>query len=217
MKRLFEKYQRWWREHPMRWWLILLVAVIVSQVFGFLSLSEAIQILLVFTLVVVTWGYALETRRIARASEEATSASLRPIIVMGRDPSFRVPQVGGEIFALTKIFDRTWLRNVGPGPAMNLRFSLEEPNRINPSGHLSGTSITAFGPGETYELVIENVFGQVRWCSHDLLVEYEDVFGNKWCSGLELSYTSGANHFAVLKLFHEKMREDELTKHEGPK
>ena len=210
MDKISEKYRRWWREHPQFSLIAVMAAVVIAQALGLLSLSEALQGLLVFALVMVTWGYALETRKIAKATEEATFASLRPIIVMGRTPSFRTQQVTGEVFTETEIVGRTWLYNMGPGPAVNLRFSLKEPNRIDTSQHVRGSSITAFGSGEVYELVLENVFDQLLWCSHDLLVEYEDVLGNKWRSGLELGYTSGADHFKVLNLFYEKM-EDKPT------
>jgi hypothetical protein len=211
MKKTIQRCRYWWLQHPKHWVVAVMAAVIVALALRLLFLSDAIQILLVYALVVLTSRYARETRRIAKANEEATFASLRPIIVMGRTPSFRTQQVTGEVFTETEIVGRTWLCRMGPGPAVNLRFSLKEPNRINTSQHVSGSAITAFGSGEVYELVLENVFEQLLWCSHDLLVEYEDVFGKKWRSGLELGYTSGADHFKVLNLFYEKMEDEPTT------
>lgn len=210
MDKISQKYRRWWREHPQSSLIAIMAAVVIAQGLGMLSLSEALQTLLVFALVMVTWGYALETRKIAKATEEANSASLRPIIVMGRNPLVRQEPVRGEVFTPTEILGRTWLHNVGPGPAINLRFSIKEPNRANTVEHFSGSSITALGSGEACELVMKDVFGQIRGFSHDLLVEYEDVFGNKWCSGLELRHVSG-DRFTVLNLFYEKMDDKSTT------
>jgi len=41
--------------------------------------------------------------------------------------------------------------------------------------------------------------------NHDLVVQYEDVLGRKWRSGLELNCTQGEGKFTVKNLFYEKI------------
>ncbi len=143
--------------------------------------------------------------RMAQEMQEARFASLQPILVMGRTIAYGVIKDVRQIAEQTTIGDRTFLYNVGSGPALNLRFYLKEPNRKTPSGTFGNKELRALSPDEGYELNIENTFGQKRLSSHDLVVEYEDVFGRKWCSGLELNYTQGQKELTVLKLFYEKL------------
>jgi len=75
--KVFEKYRQWWHEHPLQWWLIIVIAVATPVGFRLLSLAEGIQILLMLTLVLVTYSYARETRRISRSSEEIAKAALK--------------------------------------------------------------------------------------------------------------------------------------------
>jgi len=148
------------------------------------------------------------SNRMAQEMQEARFASLQPILVMGRTIAYGIIRQAGdarEIAEQTTIGDRTFLYNVGSGPALNLLFYLKEPNRKNPTGTFSGKELRALSPGEACELVIKNVFGQKRLSNHDMLVEYEDVFGRKWCSGLELNYTEGQQELTVIKLFYEKL------------
>lgn len=67
-----------------------------------------------------------------------------------------------------------------------------ERSRENPSGSFMGNQrFIALAPGDKSEIYINSLFGQARMSSHDLVVEYEDVFGRKWHSGLELNCTQG--------------------------
>ena len=170
------------------------------------------QIMLMLGLVVFTGFYAWSTseqaeagKKMAEETREATLASQQPIIVMGRAPGEGVISDTRQITEQTTIEHGTWLYNVGPGPALNLHFFLKEPNRNNASGTFSGKGLSALASGEAYLLIIQTAFGQKMLSSHDLVVEYEDVFGGKWRSGLELNYTSGQDRYTVIRLFHEKM------------
>lgn len=85
MKRLLEKYQIWWREHLPQLWVILCIVIAITIHFTPLSLYEGVQILLMVTLVLVTWWYASETAEIRRANKETVERirlqSERPYIV----------------------------------------------------------------------------------------------------------------------------------------
>lgn len=87
MKRFFERCGVWWREH---FWLycplVLAILVTIAVVYlKTLSLYEGVQILLMVTLVFVTWKYAIETAKIRKANAETVEQmrlqSERPYIV----------------------------------------------------------------------------------------------------------------------------------------
>lgn len=87
MNRIFERISNWSREH---FWLcvplILTVLVTISiDYLKILSLYEGVQILLMVTLVFVTWKYALETAAIRKANTETVEQmrirSERPYMV----------------------------------------------------------------------------------------------------------------------------------------
>ena len=145
------------------------------------------------------------SNRMAQEMQETRFASLQPILVMGRTIAYGVIKDVRQIAEQTTIEDRTFLYNVGPGPALNLRFCLKEPSRKNPSGTFSGKELIALSPEEGYELNLKSVFGGQWLRSQDLVVEYEDVFGRKWCSGLELNYTEGQKNVTVMNLFYERL------------
>jgi len=81
------------------------------------------------------------------------------------------------------------------------------PSCLSSSHALSRTpkKARALGPGEIYQPWIESASGQKRLSSHDLVVEYDDVFSRRLRSGLELNYTEGQQELTVLKLFYEKL------------
>lgn len=211
MKRLLQRTSRTPKGTPLGW-LLGFTAIIVAILFELLELVVGIQILLMYTLVLVTWQYARSAHEQAEASKKMAEemhqsrfASFQPIVVLGRSPASVEPPDKNIVVEQTTIERRTYLYNVGPGPALNLNFFLKQPNRKSPVGTTEGKKLRALGPGEVYELDLQNAFGGIMWSSHDLTVEYEDIFGRKWCSGLELNYTSGADRFTVIRLFYEKM------------
>lgn len=85
MKKLLERYQVWWRGHLPQLWIIICIIVAIAITLTPLSLYEGIQILLMFTLVLVTWWYACETAEIRKANTETVEQmklqSERPYIV----------------------------------------------------------------------------------------------------------------------------------------
>ncbi len=198
--------------------LVVLGVVIIAMLAVWLLPAQynekIVSFALVLAAIMMGWGawqsrsLAYSTReqisvsnRMAQEMQEARFASLQPIIVMGRTIAYGVIRDVRQIAEQTTIGDRTFLYNVGAGPALNLRFYLKEPNRKNPSGTFSGKELRALSPEEGYDLQIEKRLSS----SHDLVVEYEDVFGRKWCSGLELNYSERQNEFTVIKLFYERL------------
>ena len=185
--------------------LIGFIVIAIAITFKLLELAEGIEIIILLGLFFVTAQYATSTHRIARETAEARFVSLQPILVMGRTIAYGDIRDVRQIAEQTTISDRTFLYNVGSGPALNLRFCLKEPSRKNPSGTFSGKELIALSPEEGYELNLESVFGGQWLRSQDLVVEYEDVFGRKWCSGLELNHTEGRQNVTVMNLFYERL------------
>ncbi len=85
MKRLFEKYQVWWRDQLPQLWVGFCILIAIAVYFKGLSTYEGVQILLMITLVLVTWRYAQETAEIRKANvatvERMRLQSERPYIV----------------------------------------------------------------------------------------------------------------------------------------
>ena len=65
--------------------------------------------------------------------------------------------------------------------------------------------LTALGPGEMFWLSLRPCYEKMEWISHDLCVEYEDVAGRKWRSGLTLKRKEGEGSFSVEGLFCENI------------
>lgn len=190
------------------WTLILFLVGItvayyfVSQDFDKLALIVLIAVTLIFAF--FTYLQAEATRKMAKDLRDAKFASFQPVIVMGRNVSYGPMRDERQISEQVTLDDRTWLHNVGYGPALNLRFFLKEPNRKNPITVFPGNQLNALSTNESYELMLINIQGWKRKGRHDLVVEYEDVFGRRWCSGLELDYDAHLDKFAIKKFFYEK-------------
>lgn len=185
-------------------------------------IQMAVGIVLFMTLWAVLW-YAYETKKMRHEMLESRFASFQPIIVMGRWPASleeseqEVAVVLGATIKYrtwppdrkvvreeTVIYNRAWVYNLGPGVALNVRFLLETPSRKNTTATRSGPELKALGPDEVYELLLGE-FGDRMTGRCDLTAEYDDVFGRRWCSGLELVYDSQRNCYTVIKLFYERL------------
>lgn len=175
----------------------------VSQDFDRLALIVLIAVTLVFAF--FTYLQAEASRKTVKEIQKSRFASFQPIIVMGRDVTAGEMRNERKVSEQTIIEDRTRLYNVGPGPALNLSFFLKEPNRKKPITIFRGSRLSALTSGEYYELMLVNIEGWKRKGLHDLVVEYEDIFGKKWCSGLELDYDAHLDKFAIRGFFYEKL------------
>jgi hypothetical protein len=191
------------------WTLILFLVGIsvayyfVSQDFDKLALIVLIAVTLIFAF--FTYLQAEASRKMAKDLRDSKFASFQPIIVMGRNVSYGPMKDERQISEQVTLDDRTWLHNVGYGPALNLRFFLKEPNRKSPVTIFPGNQLNALSIKESYELMLINIQGWKRKGRHDLVVEYEDIFGRKWSSGLELDYDAHLDKFAIKKFFYEKL------------
>jgi hypothetical protein len=178
---------------------------LVSKDLDKFALTAVVAVTLLFAF--FTYLQADAGRKMAKEVRKSRFASLQPIIVVGRNATSGEMRDRRQISEQDTIDDRTWLFNVGPGPALNLRFFLKEPDRRKPTLVLEGSPLSVLAPGEEYELLLVTMRDWKRKSRHDLVVEYEDVFGRRWCSGLELDYAPQVDKFAVLKVFYERLEQ----------
>jgi hypothetical protein len=175
----------------------------MSQDFDKLALIVLIAVTLIFAF--FTYLQAEASRKMAKDLRDAKFASFQPVIVMGLVVSYGELNRERQLKDQGTIDDRTKLYNVGRGPALNLKFFLKEPNRNKPVTVFPGGQFSVLPPGDSYELLLLNIRDWKRRGKHDLVVEYDDIFGKKWCSGLELDYDAHLDKFAIKKFFYEKL------------
>jgi len=90
------------------------------------------------------------SRIMAEETRESRADSLRPIIVLGRQP---IQSGDSRIVPVTEVTDKIHLDNVGAGPALNVVFFRYEPSRENPSGSfIGGQRFIAIAPGDKSEI-----------------------------------------------------------------
>ncbi|MBA7540356.1 hypothetical protein ES705_32653 [subsurface metagenome] len=66
---------RWW---SVRWWLVGMVAIVLVAGFNVLTLAESLQILIMYTLVLITAQYATSTRKMVEEMEQQRIEVARP-------------------------------------------------------------------------------------------------------------------------------------------
>lgn len=143
MAKALDKLSRWILAKFLYVWLFLvsLIAALVGVGFALLPLSDAIQALflaiqsmLMFVLVLVTWWYARETARISRSSEEAAKAAAEQAEASKKMAeemrqqrlTASQPVIWPTIWGWDDVEDRldVHLVNVGNGPALDIDFFL---------------------------------------------------------------------------------------------
>jgi len=177
---------------------------LLSKDFNEIALIALIAATLLYAL--VTYLHIDTSRKTAREVRKSRFASLQPIIVMGRNISHGAMTNERHVSEQDTLADKTWLHNVGQGPALNLGFSMKEPSRKKPLLTLTGSKLSALSPGESYELSLLTIKDWKRKGKHDLVVQYEDVFGKRWRSGLELDYDHHLDKFAIKNFFYERVK-----------
>jgi hypothetical protein len=170
-----------------------------------LALTAVVAVTLLFAF--FTYLQAAAGRKMAKEVRKSRFASFQPIIVLGRKADYGAMKDKRLISEQDMLEDKTWLFNVGQGPALNIRFVLKEPNRLKPIQVFVGGKLSALARDEAYELELVHMRDWKRKSKHDLVIEYEDIFGQIWCSGLELDYEPHVDKFAVLKIFYEKLEQ----------
>ena len=184
-----------------------------------LTTPEAINLFLVAMLVLITAIYARESERSRVAMEEqarsaaemagetrqALLSSFQPIVVLGRIPAPREPLDKSIVTEQTRIMRSTYLYNVGPGPALNLHILWSKQDVTHATDTVPQHELRALGPAEAYELDLQRAFGEFAWSDHNLIVEYEDIFGGKFRSRLALKCPPQTYSFAVTGLFYERV------------
>jgi len=200
--------------------LLPIVLFLVGLGVAYFLLSKDLDKLALTAVVAVTLLFAFFTylqadagRKMANEVRKSRFASFQPIIVLGRVADYAAMKDIRLINKQDMLGDKTWLFNVGQGPALNIYFVLKEPNRLKPTQVFVGGKLSALAPDEAYELELVHMRDWKRKSKHDLVIEYEDIFGQRWCSGLELDYEPHVDKFAVLKIFYEKL---ELKKYNVP-
>ena len=187
---------------------------LVSKDLDKLALTAVVAVTLLFAF--FTYLQAAAGGKMAKEVRKSRFASFQPIIVLGRKADYGAMKDTRLISEQDMLEDKTWLFNVGQGPALNIRFVMKEPNRLKPTQVFVGGKLSALAPEEAYELKLVNMRDWKRKSKHDLVIEYEDIFGQRWCSGLELDYEPHVDKFAVLKIFYEKLRQREYSVPKGP-
>lgn len=196
-----------WPDRLLKVAVALILGIVALSIWGArdgFTTTEWVQVSLTTALVLVTMSYVMAAGRQARASAEIAKASLRPIIVLGRD-EVRMRDVGITPFVRTqgRMSVNTTVCNAGSGPAINLRVLPMAPGRNHATLIEEHSGLAALGAGEMFSLSLRECYERMGWVSHDLCVEYEDVAGRKWRSGLTLNRVQGEQTFAVGALFCE--------------
>lgn len=192
--------------------ILVLVAIFAKLGWKSITVGEWLQISLLTALVFVTMYYAQATARQARASVEMAEASLRPVIVLGRYRGMiRNIGLSPMVESQEKITGFTTAYNAGNGPAVNIRFLLMGPSRLQAEVTEEHPGLTGLGPGEIFTLSLGQAYERMGWVSHDLCAEYEDVARRRWRSWLALERIEGEKSFVVKGLFCES-----ITLREGP-
>ena len=187
---------------------IILVGIIAALVYftkrQFLLPSDSIQIITLIVLVLVIIWYAVSTSRIYRATTEQVAAiqeqteisskaveialnaeknAVVPIVALGK-PGISGSQISASTFSI-------YYKNVGKGPALNLKIWLEYWAKELGDGARSNIKYT--------EILGEGANGTFEWHSSDeslplpdkasecdIAAKYTDIYGQRFCSKLTL-------------------------------
>lgn len=174
--------------------------------------GDWLQVLLISGLLGVTAFYAWSADRQAKANRDMVEEthqerldSLRPIIVAGRHETRLKTGIVPVVEEQGVITTGTTFFNAGRGVALNLRFFLKTPSRFRPTENVECGQLTALAAGEWFCVGRAGMFDAIEWRSHDLVAEYEDVFGGKWESGLVLRRNANEKSFTVAESFQRKI------------
>ena len=197
---------------------IALLYCLTSQ--GHLRLSESIEISILGVLILVTGWYAYSTKCIQRATADqvaatreqaeisrqateialnATKNAVMPIVMVAFDGGSETNSETGKVFVKTTGVE---YRNIGKGPALNLRVWLEyfddesgDPVR----SHNKYTDVLAVKEKGRFDwhFVEENLPRPGKACGYEVFAEYTDVYKqmfrscSNWLPGMQSEFSFG--------------------------
>jgi hypothetical protein len=161
---------------PLVWFFGFVVLLLIAFVFKFLTFYESLQILLTFTLVLVTTIYTISTNKMAKEMELTRKIQNRPSIIA----YFDNPQS-----SLLELI----VKNIGYGTAETVKFKIEPPMVDHEGRDIANLSlfkqgISNFPPNREFHQIIgtsTQFFNKEsnRPLEYDLTISYKDVDGTK--------------------------------------
>ena len=184
----------------------------------FLSPGEALQVVTLLLLLMVTFWYAYSTDRINRAAAEQVDAIREQAKISGQalkvasdaEKNSVMPIVRlepGDLFSDTTFSDEANVkcRNIGRGPALNLIIWLN--SKTGPEGEMVRSTVQsdyAMGVRETrvftWRAECESYALPRRQGPFNIVAEYYDVFGGKFRSKFRVDdYGDGTFYFEMVR------------------
>jgi len=182
LNKLLERISNWSGVHFLQLWVGLGIFIAIAIVLTPLSLYEGVQILLMVTLVSITWRYAVSAHEQAEASK-TMAYEMKLSREMQAAPSI-IAYLDNPVSTLLDLV----IKNIGYGAAKDVRLKIGPPLLDHKERDIADLSLfkrgIAFFPprGEIRQIVgVSTSFfseGSQRPLEYDLAVSYSDVFGN---------------------------------------
>jgi len=182
LNKLFERMSNWSRAHFLQLWLGLCILVAISIYFKGLSTYEGIQILLMVTLVLITWRYAVSAHEQAEASKRMAEE-----MKLNREMQTMPSIVAYFDNPRSTLLDLV-VKNIGHGAAKDVRLKIDPPLHDHQERDIAELSlfqrgIDFFPPGREFRQIVgltKSFFGEgsQRPLEYNLTVSYSDVGGN---------------------------------------
>ena len=163
---------RWW---SVRWWLVGMVVIVLTVGFKFLTLAEGLQILIMYTLVLVTAQYATSTHKMAEEMKLTRKMQAMPSIIA----YFDNPQ--------SVLIDLV-VKNIGYGAARDVSLKIDPPLLDHKERDIAELSLFKKGinflpPNREFRQIVgtSKQFlgeGSQRPLEYNLTVSYCDAEGN---------------------------------------
>jgi hypothetical protein len=177
-----EKISSWSRVHLLQLWVGLFILVGIGVYFTPLSTYEGVQILLMVTLVLITWRYAVSAQQQAEASKRMAE-EMKLTREMQTAPSI-IAYFDNPISRLLDLV----IKNIGYGAAKDLNLKINPPLLDHKERNIAELSlfkrgIDFFPPAREFRQTVgvsTSFFGKgsQRPLEYDLTVSYSDVLGN---------------------------------------
>ena len=197
-------------------WIVGIGGIVLGQALGQWTGDRSFELAITFTLVWVTALYVLETAGIRKSSEESAGAAreqAKATIEMVMATKEQQHNIVAPVIELsTGLYSdegtvEVWLRNIGVGPALNLRCWIDDPEHPELRKKEKALFQGGLGVGSTYP---STKIGPITWSpairtglkgykliqsQGRLRAQYEDVFGMTY----ESSFIVSTNALPELK------------------